>query len=117
MPPSQSKTKNAEIWGGGGGALIPSPKAVGLECVPPSFILLMLPLQMPCSLVVAKLMSNSCAPPPLSLPDSGKFKREPQSLKCCCAGAYLIGLGVNEKVQNTGVPMPNCFLGVGFIVF
>ena len=31
--------------------------------------------------------------------------------------AYVIGLGVNEKVQNTGEPMPNFFLGVDFIVF
>ena len=27
------------------------------------------------------------------------------------------GVGVNEKVQNTGEPMPNFFLGVGLIVF
>ena len=57
------------------GALIPSPKAVGLECLPPSSILLMLPLQIPCSLEVAKLMSNSC--PPLPLPDSEIKKRAP----------------------------------------
>ena len=50
----------------GVGALIPSPKAVGLERVSPSpsSIPLLLPLQIPCSLVAAKLISNSCAPPP-----------------------------------------------------
>ena len=30
--------------------------------------------------------------------------------------AYVIGLGVNEKAQNTGEPMPNFFLGLGLIV-
>ena len=30
---------------------------------------------------------------------------------------HVIGLGVNEKVQNTGEPMPNFFLGVDLIVF
>ena len=63
-------------------------------------------------------MSSSCAP--LPGPDSEKLKREPQSLEFCRAEAYVIGfmgLGMNEKVQNTGVPMPNFFLGVSFIVF
>ena len=77
--------------------------------MPQSSILLMLPLQIPCSLVVAKLMSNSCAP--LPKPDSEKLKRELQSLECCRAEANVIGFGVNEKEQNTGD------LGVGFIVF
>ena len=61
VPPPNPKQKTRKFVVG---ALIPSPKAVGLECVPPSSILLMLPLQIPCSLVVAKLMSDSCAPPP-----------------------------------------------------
>ena len=30
---------------------------------------------------------------------------------------HVIGLGMNEKVQNTGEPMPNFFLGVDLIVF
>ena len=74
----------------------------------------MLPLQIPCSLDDAKLIINSCAP----LPDQTqeKLKREPQSL-----GSVALGLcywvGVNEKVQNTGEPMPSFFLGVDFIVF
>ena len=78
-----------------GGALIASSKAVGLECVPPSSILLMLPLQIPCSLVVAKLMSNSCAPlPPTRLREIKESpSQEPQSLECCHTGAYVIGLG------------------------
>ena len=63
-----------------------------------SSIPLMLPLQIPCSLVYAKLISNSCAPSPLPRPESEKLKREPQSLGCCRAGP-VIGLGVNEKVQ------------------
>ena len=46
----------------GVGALIPSLKAVRLECVPPSAILLWVPLQIPCSLAT-KLISP---PPPLS---------------------------------------------------
>ena len=71
----------------GGGALIPSPKAVGLECVPPS--------------------------PPIRL---GNLKRAPVP-RLLPRWAYVIGLGVNEKVQNTGEQMPSVFLGVDFIVF
>ena len=55
--------------------------------------------------------------PPLPRPDSEKLKREPQSLECCRAWAYVIGLGVNEKVQNTGEPMPNFFLMCGLYGF
>ena len=46
----------------GGEALIPSPNAVGPECVPPpqSSIPFLLPLLIPCSLVVTKLICNSC---------------------------------------------------------
>ena len=75
MPPSSPKPKfgisGAWVRGGGGGGggrgeLIPSSKAVGLECVPPIF--------------------------------------------------HSFLLGVNEKVQLTGEPMPIFFLGVGLIV-
>ena len=79
----------------GGGALIPSPKAVGLECVPPtlSYISFLLSLQIPCSPVVAKLICNSCAPyPPPTRPR--EIKKSPKLLPCW---AYVIGLGVNEK--------------------
>ena len=44
----------------------------------------LLPLQITCSLVVAKLISESCASP---RPDSEKLKREPQSLGCCLVGS------------------------------
>ena len=86
----------------GGGHLFPVPRLWGWSVYPPSSILLMLPLQIQCSLVVAKLMSNSCAPPPLHRPATEKLKRELQSLECYPAGAYVIGSRVNEKVQNTG---------------
>ena len=116
MCPSQSQTK----LGNSGlvGALIPSPKAVGLECVPPppppSSIPLLLPLQIPCSLVVAKLISNSCDPPP---PQSRLREiTEPKSLGCCRAWPMLLGWG-ELKSTNTGELMPIFFLGVDFIVF
>ena len=116
--PSQSQTKNLEIWGGWVGSTYSQSQGCGAEAwSPQSFILLMLSLQIPCSLVVAKLMSSSCAPHPLHRPDSERLKRELHSLECCCAWAYVIGLGVNEKVQNTGEPMPNFFLRSGLYCF
>ena len=108
MPPPNPKQKTRKFGMGWGGALIPSPKAVGLECVPPSSILLMLPSQIPFSLVVAKLMSNSCAPPPPPSPPTrlrGIKKRAPVPRMLPCWG-LCYWVGVNEKVQNTGEPMP-----------
>ena len=113
MPPPNPKQKTRKF--GVGGALIPSPKAVGWSVCPRSSLLLVLSLQIPCSLVVAKLLSNSCAP--LHRPDSEKSKRDLQSLECYRAGAYVIGLGVNEKVQNTGEPKPNFFSKVMALLF
>ena len=80
---------------------------MGLECVPPppSFFSFLLLLQIPCSLAVAKLICNSCAPT-LPQPNSGKLKESPRLLPCW---AYVIGLG-DENVQNTGEPMPPFFL-------
>ena len=114
MPPPNPKQKIRKL-GVGGGTYPQSQGCVGWSVCPPSCILLMVLLQIPCSLVVAKLMSNSCAP--LPRPDSEKLKREPQSLECCRAGAYVFGLGVNEKVQNTGEHMPNFFLRCGLYCF
>ena len=80
---------------------------MGLE-----FVLL---FQIPCSLIVSKLISNSCVPPP---PDKTleKLKRELQILGCCRVGPMLLA-GMNEKLQNTEEPLPNFFLGVDLIVF
>ena len=58
---------------------------------PPSPIPLLLPLQIPCSLVVTKLIGNSCAPSPNQTQE--KLKREPQSLGCCRAEPLLLGWG------------------------
>ena len=96
--PSLSQRKNSEIWGGWG----------HLSSIP-----LMLPLQIPCTLVDAELISNSCAP----LPDQiqRNLKESPRLLP---RWAYVIWLGWMKKIQNTGEPMPNFFLvGVDFIVF
>ena len=81
-------------------------------CPRPSSFPFLLPLQIPCSLGVTKLICNSCAPypPPTRLSEIKK-----RALGCCWA--YVIGFGVNEKVQNTGEPMPHFFLGVGLLVF
>ena len=79
--------------------------------LPPSSIPLLLPLQIPCSLV-AKLISNSCAPTfPEQTQRNAKESPSPES-------AAMLGLsywvGVNE---NTVEPMPNFFLGVDLVVF
>ena len=116
--------KRSEIWGvcvggGGGGALIPSPKAVGLESVPPpppqSSIPLMLPLQISCSIVVAKLISNSCAPPPL--PPSTRLrevKRAPVR-RLLPRWAYVIGLGMKKyKICPFFLRCGLCFLAFFF---
>ena len=87
--PSQSPQKNSEIWGEGG----------HLSSIP-----LMLPLQIPCSLVYAKIISNSCAPLPPSPTRVREIKKRapvPRLLPCW---AYVIGLGVNEKVQASLCP-------------
>ena len=66
------------VWGG---ALVPSPKAVGLGCVPPFNIPLLLPLQIPCSRVEKLII---IAVPPHSPTDSEKLKRKTQSLHVGC---------------------------------
>ena len=79
--------------------------------LPPSSIQLLLPLQIPCSLV-AKLISNSCAP---TFPDQTQrnAKESPSPESAAMLGlCYLVG--VNE---NTVEPMPNFFLGVDLVVF
>ena len=117
MPPPNPKQKTRK-FGVGGGHLFPVPMLWGWSVCPPSSILLMLPLQITCSLVVANLMSNSCAPPPPPPPTRlREIKKRLQSLECCHAGAYVIGLGVNEKVQSTGEPMPNFFSKVWALLF
>ena len=91
VPPPSPKP-NSEFWVQGGGAFIPSPKAVGLECVPPPHhpFRFLLPLQISCSPVVAKLICNSCAPypPPTRLREIRK-----RALGCCRAGPMLLGWG------------------------
>ena len=110
--PSQSKTKKSEIWGGWGhlsqgcGAGVCAPP-------PPSSILLMLPLQIPCSLVVAKLMSNSCAPSPDQIQRNLKESPVPRMLP---HWGLCHWVGVNEKVQNTGILCP-IFLRRGLYCF
>ena len=89
------------MWGGWG-HLSPVPELWGWSvCAPP--IPLLLPLRIPCSLVVTKLISNSCSPsPPLSRPDSEKLKREPQSIGCCRAWPMLLGLGEWKGTKYRG---------------
>ena len=45
-----------------------------------------------------------------------RIKKSPSPYRLLPCWAYVIGLGVNEKVQNTGELMPNFFLVVDFIV-
>ena len=106
----------------GVGGIYPQSQGCGAGvCAPPpplSPILFLLPLQMPYSLI-AKLISNSCTPPPPPLPSTRlreTKKRAPVHRLLPC-WAYVIGLGVNEKVQDTVEPMPNFFLGVDLFFF
>ena len=78
---------------------------------PPSSIPFLLPLQMACSLEVAKLICNSCAP----YPPPTRLREIKKRALGCCRGLCYWARG-NEKVQNAGEPIPN-FLGVGLIVF
>ena len=112
--PSQSQTKlgNLGVWAG---ALIPSPKAVGLECVNPpplSSIPFLLSLQIPCSPVVAKQICNSCAPypPPTRLREIQKRALGHRLLPCW---AYVIGLRVNEKSTKYRGTYAHFFLRCG----
>ena len=82
---------------------------MGLECLSPSSISLLLALQIPCSLI-AKLISNSCAPCPTRLREIKKRAPVHRLLPCW---VYVIGLGLNEKVQNTVEHIPIFFLGLG----
>ena len=96
-----------------GEGLIPSPKAVGLECVSPSSTPFLLSLQIPCSLVVAKLICNSCVPYP---PPTRLREIEKRALGCCHAGPMLLCWG-EWKVQNTGEPRADFFLDVVLFFF
>ena len=92
------------------GALIPSPKAVACVLPPPSSIPLLLPLQVPCSLV-AKLISNSCAP---TFPDqTQRNAKESPSPKSAAMLGLCFWVGVNENIVE---PMPIFFLGVDLVV-
>ena len=108
----------------GVGALIPSPKAVGLylglDCVlPPSLSSLLLALQFSCSLIAKPISSRpSCAPLSTRLREIKKRVPVPRLLPCW---VYVIKLGVNEKVQDTVETMPiflrcglNCFFFPAF---
>ena len=87
--PLPNKTRKFGV----GGHLSPVPR---LEYAPPppSPILLLLPLQIPCSLIT-KLISNSCAPPPPTrLREIKKRTPVPRLLPCW---ANVIWLGVNDS--------------------
>ena len=78
---------------------------------PPSSIPLLLPLQIPCSLV-AKLISNSCAP---TFPDqTQRNAKESPSPESAAIMGLCYWVGVNE---NTVEPMPNFFLVVDLVGF
>ena len=100
LPPPSPK-QNSEIWDGWG-ALIPSPKAVVLECVPapPPLIFhsVFASIKNPMQSMVAKLLCNSCAPyPPLTrLSD---INESPRLLPCW---AYVIGLGEWKSTKYRG---------------
>ena len=99
--PSQSKTKlgNLDARGGGGG-IYPQSQGLGAGvCAsppppppPPHYhpFRFLLPLQISCSPVVAKLICNSCAPypPPTRLREIKK-----RALGWCRAGPMLLGWG------------------------
>ena len=53
-------------------------------------------------------------PPPATR--LGEIKRAPVP-RLLLRWVYVIGLGMNENVQNTAEHMPSFFLGVDFIVF
>ena len=77
----------------------------------PYSIPLLPPLQIPCSLV-AKLISNSCAP---TFPDqTQRNAKETPSPESAAMLGLCYWVGVNE---NTVEPMPNFFLGVDLFFF
>ena len=118
--PSQSQTKLRNLGWVGGGAY-PQFQGCGAGvCAPlPHLPLRFDSIAIPCSLVVAKLICNSCSPYPPP-PDSEKLKESPRLLPCL---AYDIGLEMNKKkYKKQGKPMPNFFLRcvrvvVFFVIF
>ena len=113
--PVPNKTRKFGM--GGWGAFIPSPKAVGLECVlpPPHFFhSVLLSLQIPCSLVVAKLICNSCAhyPPPTRLREI-KMK----ALGCCHAGPMLFGWDERKSTKYRGTYQYKAQFFLGVVLF
>ena len=113
--PSQFQTKNSEIWGGWRGHLSPVPRLWGWSVCPPSSIPLILPLQIPCSLVVTKLIRNSCAPP-LPRQDSEKLKRVPVP-RLLPRWAYVIGGWGEWKSTKYRETYAQFYLDVDLIVF
>ena len=106
--PHHSHKPKSEIWvrvcvgGGGGGGTYPKSQGCGAGVCdpppPPSSIPFLLPLQIPCSPVVAKLICNSCAPspPPTRLRE---IKKSTRLLSCW---AYVTGLGLIKKYKLQG---------------
>ena len=111
---SQSQTKLGNL---GWVHLSPVPRLWHVCSLPPSSIPLLLPLQIPCSLV-AKLISNSCAPPsPTRLREMQKRAPVPSLLPCW---VYVIWLGWMKRTQYSGTYAHfffRCRLGCFFRAF
>ena len=89
--PVQNQIQKFGCRGGGGGGIYPQSQGCWAGvCAPYHPFRSLLPLQISCSPVVAKLICNSCAPypPPTRLREIKK-----RALGCCRAGPLLLGWG------------------------
>ena len=111
--PVQNQTRKFGCRGGGG-HLSQVQRLWGWSVCPP-FIrsVFLLPLQISCSPVVAKLMCNSCAPfpPPTRLREIKK-----RAIGCCRARPMLFGWGECKSTNYRGT-CAQCFLRCGLDCF
>ena len=90
------------------------PRLWGWNVCPPPSIPLLLPLQIPCSLVIAKLIT----PPPPSLTRLREIKKRAPVPGATAMLGLCYWVGVNKKVLNTGEPMStNCFFVFPAFIF
>ena len=112
MPPPSPK-QNMKF--GVGGGTYPQSQGCGAGvCAPPtpSSIPVLPPLQIPCSLVVAKLISNSCAPPPPLLTRLMRNEKGSPSPKAAAVlGLCYWGIRVVSAVGRFGLVVSAKFWG------